>query len=33
MIGYFDGTVEGEGGEMIKVSRDVGWAEDHHSRW
>ena len=33
MIGYFDGTVEGEGGEMIKVSRAVGWAEDHHSRW
>lgn len=33
MIGYFDGTVEGEGGEIIQVSRAVGWAEDHHSRW
>ena len=33
MIGYFDGTVEGEGGEAIQVSQAVGWAEDHHSRW
>lgn len=33
MIGYFDGSVEGEGGERIQVSKAVGWAEDHHSRW
>ncbi len=33
MIGYFDGTIEGEGGEAIRVSHAVGWAEDHHARW
>ena len=33
MIGHFDGAVEGEGGEVIRVNRAVGWAEDHHSRW
>jgi len=33
MIGHFDGTVEGEGGEAIEVSHAVGWAEDHQARW
>lgn len=33
MIGHFDGTVEGEGGEVIRVSHAIGWAEDHHARW
>jgi hypothetical protein len=33
MIGHFDGTIIGEGGEKIQVSKAVGWAEDHHSRW
>lgn len=33
MIGYFDGIVEGDCGEVIKVSHAVGWAEDHHSSW
>jgi len=33
MIGHFDGTIVGDDGEVIEVSRAVGWAEDHHSRW
>ena len=33
MIGYFDGVVEGDCGEVIAVSHAVGWAEDHRSRW
>jgi len=33
MIGHFDGTIQGENGEVIQVDHAVGWAEDHHSRW
>jgi hypothetical protein len=33
MIGHFDGTIVGDDGEVIEVSRAIGWAEDHHSRW
>lgn len=33
MIGFFDGSIEGEDGKLIQVSHAPGWAEDHHARW
>lgn len=33
MIGYFNGTVRSDEGEIIEIENIFGWAEDHMAKW
>lgn len=33
MIGYFDGTVVTDEGDVVKIEKMIGWAEDHMAKW
>jgi len=33
LFGHFDGTVVTDAGETVKLSRLLGWAEEHQAKW
>lgn len=33
LFGHFDGTLVTDGGETLRVSQLLGWAEEHRARW